>query len=816
MPTIASNLPLAARRLMRARGFTLVAVGTLALAIGANIAMFSLVEVLFLEPIPVEEPERLVGVYESRDGAGYHPLSYADFLVYREETESCAGLAAAYLGAPLELRLGDESSLIEGAVVSADTFEVLGLEPELGRFFIDEEDAGPGRQPVAVISHQLWRERFGLDRRVLGRPLSLNDTSFTIVGVAPEDARSSLRLGSAIDAWIPTSMAAVGYRWCDALDHDCTWMSLVGRLAPGAGIDDVRTELELISGRLRALHPSGEGQERGITVAPLSAMHPGDRDRSLRLAGTLLFAVSLLLVVAGASLSGLLVARGLRRRREVAVRLSLGASRADVLRLFVAETLLIGLAGGVLGLVTATWFEGLISRFYGSSEPLDLGFGSQTLLYASVLSVTVGLALGLVSGLQTSRPDLVPALRGSGSAGPGSRPRVLGGLVVAQAALALVLVTGTGLLLESIDTLRHAGAMDPERVATFRLRPRLVGLEAARAQALTHEVLLRVSELPGVRSASLSRYFTPGRGDFTAVARHGGAPPRATLQASTLQASTLQASTQPVSPGFFETVGITLLAGRDFEDGDRPGGEPVAVVNRTLAASLWPDRAAVGETLSAFDRRFRVIGVVDDDPVHLDPPDAPVPQLYTAYWQDPGLVDARMMVATERPAASMLAALRREIEAVSRELPVTEAEVLTARLRRTFTPTWLAGRVLGTTGALSLLLCALCLHGVLSLVVAQRRKDLGIRMALGASRGQVVSLVLRDALSLAAAGIGLGLMLSLALGRLLEGHLYGVSPTDPAALGAAVVVLCLSAGAAAWWPARRASRLDPLEAVRAD
>jgi predicted permease len=824
MHSIATQLPFAARRLLRARAFSLVAIGTLGLAIGSNVAIFSLVQRLFLEELPVREPERLVGVYESRDGAGHHPLSFPDFLAYRKEATTLQGLAAAYLGAPLEVRLpgvagaptGDspdgEPSFLEGAVVSHDYFSVLGLRPEHGRFFAAEEDAAPGREPVAVISQTLWRERFAARREVVGSPLTINDTAFTIVGVAPAEARSSLLLGTAIDVWIPTSMAAVGYRWCDALDPDCTWMSLVGRLAPAATIQDVSAELSVLARRLRLEQPSAgdDGAEdggRGVSVTPLGALHPAQRSDSLRLAGTLLLAVSILVVVAGASLSGLLVARGLGRRREVAVRFSLGAARSDVLSLFVAETLLIGLAGGGLGLVVAAGFRRLISQFYASREPLELAFGAQTAVYALLLSLAIGLAVGLVPGLQATRPALLPALRGD--APFGRRSRVLGGLVVAQTALALVLVTATGLLARSIDSLRHAGAAEPERIATLRLRPRLVGLDAARAQAVTREVLERLENVPGVRSAALSTHFTPGRVDFTAVSRVAREPARDNR-------ARLEAATQPVSPRFFETLGIPRIAGRDFDHRDLPSSEPVAIVNRTLGASLWPDGPAVGDWIQAFGRRFRVVGVVDDAGIHLDPADAPVPQLYLAYWQDPSQVDSRLVVATTPPAATMLATLRGEIDAVDRRLPVTEVEDMAARLRRTFTPTWLAGRVLGTTGALALLLCALCLHGVLSLLVAQHQRNLGIRLALGATRAGVVSLVLRDALALVGAGVAIGLALSLGLGRLLEAHLFDVSPADPATIAGAILILCLVAGASAWLPARRASRVDPWVVLRAD
>ncbi|HVS15551.1 MAG TPA: ADOP family duplicated permease [Thermoanaerobaculia bacterium] len=805
--TLLANLALAVRRLARARGFTAIAVLTLALALGVHVAIFGLVRALFLESPPAVAPERLVTVHESRDGRGFHPLSYPDYLAYRDAARSFEGLAAEYLGAPLDLRLAGESIPLGGAVVSGNFFSVLGLEPHHGRLFLAEEGSAAGRPPVAVLSEQLWRSRFGGTEDALGVTISLNGTDFTVVGVAPPGARN-VRLGTPVDVWIPTSQAAVGYRWCNALDPDCTWLDLVGRLAPGRTIDDARAELTVIARSLRAASAVRGDTERGVSVAPLALLHPSERDDARRLAGILSLAVSLLLLIAGASLAGLLVARGLDRRREITIRLAMGAPAASVVGLFLAETLILGLAGGLGGLWTATWFTPLASRFYGGGEPLDLSIEAATVIYAIGLSAGVGLAVGLLPALQATRRGLLPGLRDRSSHRAAQRAGLLGRLLSAQVALAMVLLTGTGLLASAVEAVGSAGAADPDRVATLRLRPRLTGLDAGPARAFTREAVARLEAVPGVRSVSLAAQLPPGRSNFLPVLRPGAGD------------GAIETATQPVAPRFFATLGVPLLSGRDFDDRDREQAPLVAIVNRTLADTLWPETTpglattAVGRTLQSDGESYEIVGMVDDSPLHLDPAGAPVPQLYLAYWQDPELIDARLVAATTGPAAELLSTLRTEVAAVDPRVPVTEVADLSTRLRGTFARVRLASHVLAVTGGLSLFLCAICLHGVLTLMVTRRTRELGIRAALGATRAQVVALAVRDTVFPVGTGLALGAALSAASTSGLGGYLYTVTANDPSAFAGAALALLLVALLASWRPARRAAGVDPAIALR--
>ena len=582
MPNLRQELRLAVRRLAKSPGFTALAVATLALGLGAHVAIFGFVDALFLQPLPLPDPERLVGIYETRDGTGYFPLSFPDFLDHRSRTEVFEDLAAHYPSAPLSLETGDGLEEINGSVVSANYFSVLGVEPGRGRFFLPEEESVPGRHAVAVISHELWRTRLGARDDVLGSVIRLNATAFTIVGIAPEGFEG-VRLGLPSEVWISTGMSRVGYRWCDTFDRDCTWLRLIGRLEAGRTLQQARSEMRVLGRRVHEEHrvDAPDDTVRGLVVAPLEGLHPALRPSMLRLAGLLLAAVTLLVLIAGANLAGLLVGRSLSRRREIAVRLALGASRGRLVSLFVGETLLVSVAGGILGLGVASGLSRVVALFYRSRVPLDLDpvTDPTVLLYTAGLCLFTGLIVGLVPGLQSTRPSLTPALKDQVSMGLKGRPRVLGLLVMVQVAVSLVLLTGTGLLVRSLGNTDRFGSVDPEKVATLRLRPRLVGYEPEQARTFLREVVRRLETLPGVRSVSLGTGIAHlPFGSPVRVARPGEGTERHRFG--------LEALYNEVAPGFLETNGITLLRGRDFEAGDTVDS-PAVAVNRWLGHYLY-------------------------------------------------------------------------------------------------------------------------------------------------------------------------------------------------------------------------------------
>jgi predicted permease len=795
-------IPQALRRLARAPVFTGLAILTLAPGIGAHVAIFSLVDLLFLRPLPIADSSQVMGVYETRDGQGYNPLSLPDYADYRDSSTVWSALASHYPTAPLSLEGSDGGAEINGSVVSANYFSVLGIDPALGRFFGPEDDT-PGTSPVVILSHRLWQSRFGGRKEALGQALRLNNTSFTVVGVAPARFEGVL-LGIPSDVWLPNGMAAAGYRWCDTLARDCTWTSLIGRLAPGRTIEAAQAEMTGLSRGLREAHPdTNEG--RGLRVVPLTGVHPSARADTLRLAGMLLAGVTLVLAVACANVGGLLLVRGLARRKETAIRLALGATRGRVVSQFVTEALLLALFGGAAGVLLASWFGRVIVALYPSDVPLDLGVDGAALGYALLLSALTGLIVGLVPALQTTRPNLVTALKEDVAMAGHGRPRLLGILIVVQVAVSFVLIACAGLLARSVAHAGQGSGFDPEGVVTLRLRPRLIDASAREAQAFSREAIRRLEGLPGVRSVSLGVVLPPWLpGEPVPVELPG--QDRRPEDAPT-------AWVGEVAPRFFETLGVRRLRGRDFDSRDSAGAAPVAIVNQTLARRLWPEGEAVGRSLVIEEKVYEVVGLVPDVGAR-NATEAPASQVYVPYWQNGELIDARLAVRVDGDPSQLLPALRRELRAIDPNVPVTEVELMTGSLDRFLAPVRVAGSILGVSAGLALFLSTVGLYGVLSLAVSQRTRDIGIRMALGASRRQATALIVRDAAVLVSAALALGLAAALGASRLLAHDLYGVSPRDPLTFLVTLALLAATAALASWVPARRASRVDPLKAIR--
>jgi putative ABC transport system permease protein len=794
----------ALRRLATAPLFTGLVVLTLCPGIGANVAIFDLVTVLFLRPLPLADAGRLVGGYQTRVGQGYFPLSLPDYADYRAASTAFSGLASHYPTAPLSLSHGDASEEINGSVVSANYFSVLGVKPARGRFFVAAEDGALGGAPVVVVSYRFWQARLGGRAAVLGQRLRLNGTPCTIVGVAPPSFTGVL-LGIPSDVWLPNSMAAVGYRWCDARRRDCTWLSLIGRLRPGRSLAGAQAEMSVLSRRLRQAYPATD-DGRGLRLAPLRGVHPAARLDTARLAALLVCGAMLGFAVACANLASLLLARGLTRRTEIAVKLALGASRLRVISPVVAEALLLALAGGIAGALVAPALGHVLAAVYPSDVPLDLPLDLAALGYACGLSILVGLIVGLVPGLQSTRPDLVAGLKDGAVTTRHGRPRALGALIAFQVALSFVLLVLTGLLVRS---LAGAGAgFDPAGVVALRLRPLLIDRTAVQAQAFSREALVRLAAVPGVRSASLAVTLPPWEaGDPSPVELPGRRAVRPRGEAAAA------AAVDWIAPRLFQTLQVPVLLGRDFGDRDAAGEPPVAMVSRTLARRLWPHDSPIGRRLVLRDTTYEVVGLVPDVG-YRNALQAQSPHLYLAYWQNAKLVDARLCVRVAGDPLRAVPALLRVLRAMDPAVPITEVEPVTGSIEKFLAPVRVAGRLLGLSAGVGTLLSAVGLFGVLSLAVAQRRRDIGIRMALGADRRRVVAAVVRDASVLVAAALVLGLAGALAASRLVGHYLYGVGPYDPLTFAAAAALLALTAAFAAWLPARQASRIDAIEALR--
>jgi len=800
------DLRFGVRMLLKHKGFTAIAVLTLSLGIGANTAIFSVVNALMLRPLPFPGSERLVWVEEvSRKTNESQPAWGAHFLDWQEHSQTLTGIAAID-GTTRTLTGAGEPERIEVGKSSASFLSVLGVPLLQGRNFTAAEDA-PGGERVAILSHRFWQRRFNSDLSILGRSVTLDDASFTVIGVLP----ANFRFYSQFDVWVPLALDPQAQLAGPARYYGTT----VARLKPGVSFEQAQAEMDTLLQRYELTRP--EGSKRIDTRTQLVSLQEhllGDTRRPLLV---LLGAVSLVLLIACANVANLLLARAATRQKELAIRAALGASRLRLTRQMLTECLLLALTGGSAGLLLAYWLTGLL----GSTNPLgamgrlavitiDLRVFGFTLL----VSLVTGLLFGLLPALRLSRPDL-PNLnatlkeggRGSGIHGRGLR----GALMVSEVALAIVLMIGAGLLIRSFVKLL---GVDPgyraENLLTARLALPPHYNEKARRVQFYDQLLPRLAALPGVASVGatshlpLTKYnmgaelFVEGR-----VYREGENPPGAPIAA--------------VSPDYFRTMGIRLLAGRLFNDGDTQNAPAVTLLSETLARKLFPNEDPLGKrflNLAGSDAEFTtVVGVVSD--IRHQGLDKEIEQaVYLTYRQLPRPMSLVLRGTVET--SSLAAALRNAVREVDPALPLYDVMTMDDRLSKSVAARRFNLLLLGGFAALALLLAGVGVYGVIAYVVTARTHEVGIRMALGAQSGDVVRLFVKQGMALVLLGVGLGLLGAFALTRVMATLLFGVSANDPLTFGGVALLLSLIALLACYLPARRAAKVDPLAALHHD
>jgi putative ABC transport system permease protein len=803
------DLRYGARMLVKRPGFTLIAVITLALGIGANLTIFSFVDTMFFRPLPAREPYRLVNVGRGIDGGYAYPV-YAHF---RDHSKSFEALAAHYSTAPLQLAADGDSQMMNGAVVSANYFSTLGTRPLLGRFFSPDEDAVPDRDRVVVISHGMWQSRFGGDPFVLGKEIRLNGSDFTIIGVAPKDFEG-VSAGYPNDMWIPTMMLRLGYRWCDALtDLGCRPLEFIGRLATDRTLENAQAELTMLSSQFAAVSPGNE--DRGVKLTSALGVRQMDRaDLSYQLR-LMMIMTGLLLLIACANVAGLLGAAGAARRQEIAVRLGIGAGRARLIRQFLTESLLLTLAGGGLGLLFSLWAKNLLLVYYTTTNSTfrmsyDLSLNPRTLTYALALTVLTGFLFGLAPAIQSTRHDLVSALKDEGRSQRSRHARWRSALVVCQVALSLALLVSAGLLVRSAAHIRQGENFDPQHVVALRLRPSLPNYVPEKAQAFTREAVRRLEATAGVQSVSLAKASMAWRSSGTVRVRLPEEPPNR-------PEDQLRVEYHEIAPRLFETLKIPLIQGRDFNNGDGAGAPRVVIVNETLARWTWPNGAPLENILIVNDQPYRVIGVIKDAQLR-NATEAPLPFLYLPYWQNNlrPQIDSHIVARVAGATQTMIPILRREITALDPNVPSSECLPLTRQVNAEYKPVLLTSSVLTSASAIALFLSMIGLYGALAFAVSQRTREIGVRMALGAQTANVLKLVVGQGMRLAFAGVLIGLLAAVAATRLMKSLLYGVSATDPLTFVVIPAALLCVALLACWIPARRATKIDPIVALRSE
>ena len=807
METLLKDLRYGIRSLLKRPGFTAIAIITVALGIGANTAIFSLVRGVLLRSLPFSEPERLIGIRESKVGEGHgNPMAWRSFAEFRDRARTLESIAA-YRNWDPDIERADDVVRVQGAGVSYDYFKVLGVHPLLGRDFIPDDDK-VGAPRTVVLGYDLWQQFYGGDREIVGKSLRIDGQSLTIIGVMPQ-----VNLGGQIgwrSIWTPLRVNETRQ-----LNNAGRWVQASARLKPGVTIEQARAELGTLMEDIKRAYPATHSREHGVYATGLKdyVVRP-DAQRALWL---LFGAVVLVLLIACANVANLLLARAAGRERELAVRAALGASRFSLVRQLLSESLLLSGCGAVAGWLLAQWLLAVVVKF--SPEQVrsmgEIKLDAGVLVFTLVLSVLTGLLFGLAPALSATRLNLNESLKEGARSLSGRQHRLRGALVVSEVALALLLLIGSGLLLKSFVRLRTVElGFNPDRLLTMSLQLPFSGYdEPAQRVNYFQQTLANLQRLPGVEAAGIC-FSLPmtGEGATDRVWIEGRpAPPKG-------EEPVLRGGS--VSADYFKAMGIPLRQGRAFTEDEVWQGRPVIIVNEAFARRFFPGEDPIGKRIKVGEWNpnppySTIVGVVAN---HIQPgvdnriwEEMFYPYVNTA---DPPLWGMNLVVKTVGDPAAMTSAIVNEARKADRLLPITRIRTMDDLRANALQSDRFNLWLLSSFAFLALLLAALGIYGVMTYITTQRTRELGIRLALGAQTSDVLKLVAGQGMKLALIGVTLGLLASFALTRLMQSLLFGVGATDPMTFGVVVLLLATVALLACYLPARRATKVDPLVALR--
>ena len=805
------DLRLAWRMFIKNPGFTAIVVTTLALGIGLNTAVFSAVDALLLRPLPgVRAPNDVVQLYRSWPGdQKYGSNSVPHYQSLRERTTDIFTDVATWDFEALSISTSNRPQRAFGQMVSANYFSMLGVQPIKGRLFLPEEDIGRGAHPVAVLSEPTWKTMFGSDPAIIDKQIVLNGRAYSIVGVAPAEFRGIIPVVQPA-LWMPLM------QWNDARPGNVKGfesrsnnsMNVIARLKPGVTVAMARARLDALVTELRGQYPD-DYKQNGITLVPQSeaGVHPMFRSAEVGLTSIVMAVVAILLLIACVNVANLFLARARDRAKEMAIRLSLGARRSVLLRQLITESLVFAIASGVASLAIATWAINLANKI---QLPFDIGFSADMRLSPSVLlftlgaSIVTGLLFGIAPALQATRPSLVPALKGEAPAGR-SRARASSGLVVAQMALSIVLLVCAGLFLHNLQQATAIDkGFDSSHLLIANVDPSLQGYDRARSEEFYRRLTERLSALPTVRFVTTSSDVPLGLGENDQGVKIPGYTPSPNEQMSV--------QNNQVGDNYFATMGIPILKGRGLEARDDSSAQKVVVINQHFAEHYWPGQDPLGRLVHTGGADFTVIGVVPTGKYQRLGED-PTAFMYFAEAQH---FDAGrwIQIRTTGDPQSLMPTLRAEIAAIDVNMPLSDVRTMDAHLGIALLPARLTGVVLGIFGLLGLGLAAIGIYGVMAYAVAQRTREIGIRMAIGAGRADVVRLLMKQGLGLVVAGMVIGLVLAGVAAKFASKVLYGSGGFDVLTFAAVPVVLIGVAALAIWIPSRKASGMDPVMALR--
>jgi predicted permease len=832
MGALLQDLRYALRMLAKSPGFTVVAILTLALGIGANAAIFSLTDQVLLRRLPVQKPQELVVLHSPgpqpgrnwSDGDRGAAWSYPMYKDLRDGNQVFSGLLARFLTQASVSGQG-QTELANAELVTGNYFEVLGVRPALGRVFSSQDETAPGANPAAVLSYGYWQRRFGRDPGILNKPLVVNGISMTVVGVV-RPGFFGVQVGQTPDIFVPITMKAqMTPNWDGLAERQNHWLAILGRLKPGISREKAEAGLQpvysaILQSESSALKSSPQTKKAFLEKKVL--LDPGSRGRPILQhdAGQplliLLSMVGLVLLIACANLASLLVARGEARQREIAVRMAMGAGRWRLIRQLLTESLLISLAGGAAGLIVGSWTLGALV----SSMPDNIGasglqgkFDYRVLAFALGLSVLTGILFGFLPALRSTRADLQATLREQGANvfGGKSNVRLRKVLLVSQVALTVVLLASAGFFLRSLMNLKEQDlGVRTDHIIQLSVSPELNRYTPAQTVAVVDRLREDIAALPGVRSVSASAMALLANSDSYANITPEGFPMSEDTNTDVQQ--------NWVGPNFFSTLGIPLLAGREFDNRDASASPKVAIVSEKMAQMYFHGQNPVGRHFgfgsgNRVQLNIEIVGLVKDSK-NTDLRQEIRPLVYIPYAQDTHQGNATFYVRTNIEPTAMASTLRKTVQSVDANLPVFDLKTLDQELDEIAFSERLLTFFSLCLGLLAALLAAIGLYGVMAYMVSRRTREIGIRMALGASQTNVAWLVLRENVRISAAGLGIGLVAAFGIGKLIESQLFGVKASNPLVFLIAAALLSAVAFLAGWLPARRAAGVDPMVALR--
>ena len=814
METLLKDIRYAVRGLIKRPGFVAIAVITLALGIGANTAIFSLVNTVLLRSLPVIQPGEIVSVAVRGKDDSMSAFSYPNYKDFRDRNEVLSGLLV-YRFVPLSLSRGGANERIWGYEVSGNYFDVLQVKAIHGRTFLPEEDQAPLAHPVVVLGYESWQRRFGGDPGIVGKDVLLNNHQFRVIGIAPAGFKGTEFVYSP-ELWLPVAMiewAEPGASWLD--DRGTKNFFGVGRLKPGVDAGQAEAALNLLGQQLAKEYPdANEGQS--IKVGPPGFIIPELRGAVVSFTWVMMAAVALVLLVTCTNLAGLMLARATDRRKEIAIRLAMGASRLRLIRQLITESILLSFVGGAAGVLLALWILKVLLALKPPIDfplALDVGVDWRVLLFSLAVSLVAGAVFGLAPALQATRPNLVRTLKDTAAQGGAARTRLRSVLVVAQISISLVVLIAAGLVVRTLQQLQTMNpGFNPQNALTMSFDLGLQGYDEARGQQFYRQLMDRVRSVPGVESAAVTSYIPLSLNYNSRNIFVEGKP-------AERGENVPLAMNSSVSPGYFKTMATPLVQGREFTDQDQEKSEQVAIVNETFVRRLLPE---LQSSVEAVGKRFsfsgpggpfhRIVGVARDGK-YFNIAEDPRLFVWTPMRQDYGS-SAIMVVRTKGNPEALIAPVRGQVQLLDSNLPVFEVKTLSEHMKLALFPAKVAATVLGVFGFVALMLAAIGVYGITSYAVAQRTHEIGVRLALGAQLGDVLRLILRHGLKLTIIGSVIGLLGAYLAMRAITSMLYGVSATDPLTFGFVSLLLIGVALLACYVPARRATKVEPLIALR--